>query len=404
MADDQNKDSVEEEDFAAMFEAAEAQQKPSFETGDQVEATVVSLSGDTVFLDLGTRSEALLNREEVLDEDGEPTVAVGDRLTVFVVGWRQGSLRCALRFGAGDKAADNTAALAALRDAYEGQIPVEGTVKEVIKGGYRVEVMGQRAFCPISQISKVFCDTPEQHLEQTYGFQIIEYKEDGRNLVLSRRVLQEREAEERAAELWQRLEVGSVHQGTVSSLQSYGAFVDIGGIDGLVHVSEIAHTRVSDSKEVLSVGQSVQVQIKEIDQENQKISLSLKALLDDPWTAALEELTAGRTTSGRVVRLAQFGAFVELRPGVEGLVHISKMSEGKRIHHPREVVAEGAEVTVRILEIDAERKRISLALEDADAEAIRSATESYRKEQSQQSSQSMGTLGDLLQAKQKQKK
>ena len=403
MAEEDRMGNGDDGDFAAMFEAANAQAKPRFETGDQVEATVVSLSGDTVFLDLGTRSEAQLNREGVLDDEGEPTVAPGDKLNVFIVGWKHGTLRCALRFGAGDKLADNTAALAALRDAYEGQIPVEGVVKEVIKGGYRVEVLGQRAFCPISQISKVFCETPEQHLEQTYGFQLIEYKEDGRNLVLSRRVLQEREAAARASELWQTLEVGSVHDGVVTSLQKYGAFVDIGGVDGLVHVSEISHVRVNDPKEALSVGQSVQVQIKELDGENQKISLSLKALLDDPWNEALQELGAGRTVTGRVVRLTQFGAFVELRPGVEGLVHISRMSEGKRIHHPREVVAEGAEVTVRILEIDPERKRISLTIEDADAEAIRGAAESYREQQSQQSPVSMDTLGDLLKAKLEQK-
>jgi small subunit ribosomal protein S1 len=221
-------------------------------------------------------------------------------------------------------------------------------------------------------------------------------------MVLSRRAILEREAEEAAKIAIESLHEGDVVEGEITSLQKYGAFVDVGGVEGLIHVSELSHTRVGHPDEVVSKGQHVRVQIKEIDRAKGKISLSLKSLLDDPWNEALATLSAGRLAEGKVSRLAAFGAFVEMFPGVEGLVHVSQMAVDKRVNNPREMVSVGQKVRVRVLEIDPDRRRISLALVDEGAEEEREATEEFRASAASHK-RGMGTLGDLLGASLKKK-
>ena len=228
-------------------------------------------------------------------------------------------------------------------------------------------------------------------------FQIIKFEEEGRNIVVSRRRLLEAEAEEKAIELWKHLSVGQTFEGVVSSLREYGAFVDIGGVDGLVHISEISYDRIEDPKDVLEVGQKVTVAIKELDPIKRKISLSLKALMQDPWEEASSVLKSNKIYRGKVVRITRFGAFVELVPGIEGLVHISEMSTERHINNPREVVSDGQEVEVRILEIDFENKRVALSMNTDDSE--RNGKENIRQKSS---GSGMGTLGDLLKDKIKQ--
>jgi small subunit ribosomal protein S1 len=374
--------------------------------GEKLDATVVSIGKEHVFLDIGIRSEGLLLRAEV-ERDGELTVAVGDRIPVYTVGARDGAVMCARRLGAAaggaaDRRDDQAAVLAQIKDAFEAGMPIEGAVKEVNKGGFSVSVLGVRAFCPVSQIDRVYCEKPDEHLGRTYAFSIIRFEEGGRNIVLSRRAILEREAEEAAQIALERLREGDVVEGEVKSLQKYGAFVDLGGVEGLVHVSELSHKRVGHPDEVLSLGQRVRVQIREIDRAKGKISLSLKSLLDDPWNEALASLSGGRIAEGVVSRLAAFGAFVELFPGVEGLVHVSQMAADKRVNNPREVVAAGQKIRVRVLEIDPDRRRISLALVDEGAEEERAATEAFRATAAAQK-RGMGTLGDLLGASMKKK-
>jgi len=370
--------------------------------GEKLDAKVVSIGKEHVFLDIGIRSEGLLARTEV-ERDGELTVSIGDRIPVFTVGARDGAVMCARRLGAAaggafDRKDDMTAVIAQIEDAFNAGMPIEGTVKEVNKGGFSVHVLGVRAFCPVSQIDRVYCEKPDDHLGRTYAFAIARFEEGGRNIVLSRRILLEREAEEAAKIVLERLNVGDIIEGEVTSIQKYGAFVDVGGAEGLVHVSELSHTRIAHPEEVLSKGQHVRVQIKDIDRAKGKISLSLKSLLDDPWNEALANLSAGRIAEGVVSRLAQFGAFVELFPGVEGLVHVSQMAADKRVGNPREMVSQGQKVRVRVLEIDPERRRISLALVDENVEEEREATEAFRATAANRKS-GMGTLGDLLGAK-----
>jgi small subunit ribosomal protein S1 len=215
--------------------------------------------------------------------------------------------------------------------------------------------------------------------------------------VLSRRRVLEAEAEELARELWERVEVGETYEGVVSSVRGYGAFVDLGGVDGLLHVSEMSHGRVDNPADLFAVGDRVTVTVKDIDRAERRIGLSLKALLDDPWDEVSALVQANQVLVGRVTRIARFGAFVEVAPGVEGLVHISELGVERRVHNPREVVREGEEVTVRVLEVDAEKRRVSLTMREEE-------DESWRDDPSLNSSPAakgggMGTLGDLLKDK-----
>lgn len=370
--------------------------------GEKVQAKIFNIGKDYVFLELGSREEGLLPREEVMEDDNL-TVAVGDTISVFTLKIRDGAVLCGLRVGSGgavEKSADKDMALASLRDAFESAMPVEGTVKEVIKGGFSVTVMTMRAFCPISQIDDSYCETPEEHLGHSYDFLVIELDGSGRNIVLSRRRLLEQATEELARDLWKSIEVGAVYSGTVSSLKSYGAFVDIGGIEGLLHVSEIDYERVDDPFDAFKKGEKIRVIVKSIDHEKKRVSLSRKALLEDPWIDAAETIKERAVMTGEVVRLAPFGAFVELKKGVEGLVHISEMGKGKRLRTPREAAREGDKVQVRVLSVDLEKRRISLSMDDLDDEnALDDEALKAQRRERDNSGKGLGTFGDLFKDK-----
>ncbi|MBN2529023.1 MAG: S1 RNA-binding domain-containing protein [Deltaproteobacteria bacterium] len=368
--------------------------------GEKVLATVVSIGAEYVFLDLGTRSEGMVQRDE-LEKNGELTVKVGDEIEVVTSASKDGAIICATRLGQGSvERTDDTAALVAqLQDAYDAGLSVEGKVKETNKGGFNVDIFGVRAFCPISQIDITYCDTPDEHVGRTYEFAITKLENDGRNVVVSRRVLLQKAAELEKQRVWETLCVGQVMDGTVSSLQPYGAFVNLGGIEGLLHISEISHSRLQHPEEVLEKGQALRVQIKELNPEKKKISLSLKSLLDDPWDEFVATTTTGTVFNGKVMKIADFGAFVEVASGIQGLVHVSQMKKGSHVSNPRAVVSVGQQVEVRVLEVDPQSRRVSLAMVDRDAEQEQENAEAFRassRKSQSDSSASMGTLGDLL--------
>jgi small subunit ribosomal protein S1 len=391
-------DKNDELDFDALLEASE-NKGADIAVGDRVEARIIRVGKSYLFLDLGARAEGLLSREEALLDDGELTVKVGDRVQVFVTAFRDGAVLCGRTVGgksAEIKPDDREATLAALKEAFDSGIPVEGTVKESQKGGFSVRIMGLRAFCPISQIDKVYCEDETQHIGQTYRFEILKLEEGGRNLVISRRNVLEREAAELAKKAWAELEVGGTYKGTVTAVKPYGAFVDIGGVEGLVHISEIGYDQVTDPGDVLTKGQEVTVAVVEMDLEKGRISLSLKALMADPWDDVSDTIKPNQVIAGRVTRTAKFGAFVELAGGIEGLVHISNLVANRRVKSPLEVVAVGQEVTVRVLAVDQTERRISLTMileqEEEDwTSALAQSKQSAKK--------SMGTLGDLMKLK-----
>jgi len=253
-----------------------------------------------------------------------------------------------------------------LRDAHQDRIPVEGRVAAVRKGGFEVDLSGLRAFCPISQIDLAFCEKPEEHVGKRYLFRILEIKDRGKDIVVSRRALLQEEQEKKLKETMASLQPGVDVAGRVTKLADFGAFVDLGGVEGMVHVSEISHQRIGHPSEVLQSGQDVRVKVLKIEQgkENRpKIALSIKALEPDAWEKGLG-FEEGEIVSGKVSRLADFGAFVEVAPGVDGLVHVSEISY-ERVSHPSKVLHEGEPVEVMVMGIDHQTRRISLSIKEA---------------------------------------
>ncbi|MCU0288512.1 MAG: S1 RNA-binding domain-containing protein [Acidobacteria bacterium] len=362
--DDHHKRELSDDSFAQLMEESF---KPArtMQIGDEIQATVIGFDNENIFLDLGTRLDGILKRRDLSEKENKK-ITEGQTLTVYVTGKGEGIWMCSNRIGGGDTRGEDTqynTVLTALEDAYNRNIPVEGKITGISKGGFEVQVMGMQAFCPLSQIDKHYCDNPDAHLNKIYTFEIIEFKEEGPNIVLSRRELLAHEEKKRAELLWQKVEEGAVYQGTVAAVREFGAFVDIGGIEGLLHISEIAYERINNAADVLSVGQKLDVVIKNIDRPNRKLSLSAKSLLVDPWNDAVKKLTIGGEYQGKVVRMKTYGAFVELFPGVDGMVHVSRLGTDRRHQHPKEVLNIGDTVTVRVIEIDEQNRKISLTME-----------------------------------------
>ena len=254
-------------------------------------------------------------------------------------------------------------AISILEDAFHSRIPVEGVAEKEIKGGYEIKIAGSvRGFCPFSQMGLRRSDNPQDVVGKKLLFKITEYRDNGRSLVLSNRKVLEEERERIREELKKTLQKDMVVKGTVISLRPFGAFVDLGGIEGLLPISEVGWSRIEDLGSVLSPGQEVQVKVMDLDWEKNRISVSLKAALPDPWLQLPARFPEESCHTGIVAHLAPFGAFVTLAPGIDGLIHISQLGQGKRINHPREVLAEGQAIEVRVIKIDMESKRLSLAL------------------------------------------
>jgi small subunit ribosomal protein S1 len=346
--------------------------------GEVADGKVISIGKENIFLDLGTRAEGMIDREEFIHK-GQLTVKEGETVQVLVSAFRDGIFHCTSRMhqaGRSDsRQSKDSPTLAMLREAFAAHLPVEGKVKSVNKGGFEVIVLGQKTFCPISQIEKNYCQNPEIHLDKTYTFSVMQYEEDGRNIVVGRKELLQAEEHETMKLRWQELEVNQALEGTVTSVHDYGAFINIGGVEGLLHVSEISYQKTQNIQEVLTVGQKLTVAIIKLDRETKKISLSLKALQADPWVEASEKLVVGKEFSGRVVRLKTFGAFIELFPSVDGLLHISQLGVNRRVNHPKEILTLGQMVNVRVLAVDLGQKTISLTMEEPEVD--------YRDELSQ---------------------
>ena len=387
----------DEESFSDMFKAS-THPTAFVKVGEVAEGKVISIGKDNIFLDLGSRAEGMIDSEEFVRQ-GASAIKTGDRVQVLVTAFRDGIFHCTSRLrqaGRSDsRQAKDSPSLAMLREAFAARIPVEGRVKAVNKGGFDVQVMGQKAFCPISQIERKYCQNPETHLEQTYSFLITQYEEDGRNIVIGRKELLQAEGREKARQLWQGLELNQMREGIVTSVHDYGAFVDIGGVEGLLHVSEISHQKLQSAQEALQPGQKLTVAILKLDRETNKISLSLKALLADPWTAAGDKLAVGAEFSGKVVHLKPFGAFIELFPGVTGLLHISRLGADRRVNHPKEILEVGATVNVRILAVDADRKTLSLTMEEPEEDFSGELTR-LKEKQDQDQKNNSGTMAALL--------
>ena len=342
------------EDFAAMFEASLKAKR--IEQGQTIEGTIVAIGPDVAFIDVGGKGEATIEVAELKDADGDIEVAVGDRIQAVVVS-TSGGLTLSRRLARG------AATRAQLEDAYHSRLPVEGRVEKAVKGGYEVRIAGQRAFCPFSQIDIVRGTDPSVHEGKVYTFRITEYKEGGRNLVVSRRALQEDEQRASAVDVKRALVPGAVITGRVASVREFGAFIDLGGgVQGLLHISEMGWSRVADPSQILKPGEEVTVKVLQVDEAKERISLGLKQLTEDPWSRVAAAYEVGQVVSGQVTRVTAFGAFVELEPGVEALAHVSTFAPTGRPTGWKAAVPLGTTAAFEILGIDLEKKRIGVAL------------------------------------------
>ncbi len=357
----ESEDTEQSSEFAEMLAAEEDRQPAEPQAGQKVTGTIIQIGDTDAFVDCGLRTELPLAVTELRDDEGNLQYEVGQVITAHVQKAQDGfKLTMAINL--------KEAGFKALQDAYEAGTPVEGTVKDTNKGGFSIDLGGKRGFCPFSQIDLRRIDDPSVFLGKKLAFKILELSEDGRNIVLSRRALLEAERQAQGSQTRASLELGNIIEGVVTRLVPFGAFVDIGGLEGLVHISQISHQRVGNPADVLQEGQTVKVKVMEIQNlgqgRSERISLSIKALASDPWPTSASGLVPGTDVEGKVTRLVDFGVFVELLPGIEGLVHISELAN-RRIIHPREVLNEGEVINVRIVDVDLERRRISLSRRQA---------------------------------------
>ena len=349
------------DEFANLLESSAAAEPAEIKPGDKLTGKIIQIGERDAFVDCGGRNELPIDVAELKDDEGNLKHAVGDEITAHVQKSPDGlKLTMAINL--------REAGRKALADAFEAGTPVEGKVGQTNKGGFSVDLGGVRAFCPFSQIDVRRADNPEEFVGRTFQFKILELSEDGRNVVVSRRALLQADREAKAAATRASIALGDVLEGVVTRMVPFGAFVDLGGIEGLVHISQISHQRVGNPADVLQEGQQVKVKVLELQNlgmgRSERISLSMKALASDPWPEAAGNLEPNTDVTGKVTRLVDFGVFVELQPGVEGLIHISELAN-RRIIHPREILNEDEEITVRILDVDLDRRRISLSRRQA---------------------------------------
>jgi small subunit ribosomal protein S1 len=355
-----------EESFADLLESYSAGMNENIQVGDRIRGRIISIGSSNVFVDTGTKVDGIVEKAELLDDDGQLSVAQGDELDLYVVAADESEIRLS-------KAISGIGGLNMLRDAYEQRIPVEGKVVAAIKGGFQVEVIKRRTFCPISQMDLIYVEDAEAYVGQTFSFLIKRFEEQGRNIVISRRDILQKELEASRRAFMEQLDLDAVFEGTVVRIMPFGAFVSLApGVEGLVHISELSWSRLDTPEQAVTVGDRLQVKILDIKEGDkpgtQKISLSVKQAMGDPWAEAPSRIRVGEKLMGKVTRCANFGAFVELFAGVEGLVHISEMSYTRRVMRPEEVVAPGDAVMVMVKEFDLDRKRISLSIKDAEGD------------------------------------
>ena len=363
----------ESADFAAMFAQTEQQKPGKLRTGQKISARIAHLGGEVAFLDLGGKGEGIIDLRELRNEKGDLLVNPGETIEGYVLSLTEGNVVVT-------RSVPKGAGREIVQQALDSKIPIEGLVTGQNKGGLEVDLGGMRGFVPASQVDVRFVEDQSQFVGQRLKFRVTELR--GGNAILSRRALLEEERAVQATELRKRLEVGAQLEGTVISVRDFGAFIDLGGLEGLAHVSELSHARVAHAQDVVKPGQRVKVQVLRIEKDekgHEKIALSLRALEQDPWDAARPQLKEGARLSGKVARLQPFGAFVELFPGVDGLVHVSALAD-RHIQHPREVVKEGETIWVQVESVDDAQHRVALRrISEDEAQAPASAPQPKQK-------------------------
>lgn len=356
-------------DFDDLINAQMSSYRGGFNPGDKVKGTVTDINSQYVVLDVNAKREGLVPLGDLTLDNGTLRCAIGDTVDVIFAGMQNG----AFLFSGGyakRQVVDRT-----LADAFANGMPIEGTVEKEINGGYEVTVAGQRAFCPYSQIS-LFRQEGAEYVGHKFNFLISEYGEDDRgvNVIVSRRAVLEKEREAQRQELVEDLYVGMIASGTVTRIVDFGVFVDLGGAEGLIPLKEISWTRDTKPEDVVKPGDQVDVLIKDLDWDRNRISLSLRGAKGDPWNDAVAKFPQGTVFTGKVTHIEPFGAFIELLPGAEGLIPVSRLGRGRRLASPREVLTEGQELLVEVDSIDVDRHRFSLKPVDERVKALKPGT------------------------------
>lgn len=375
-----------EEDFAAMFAASEKARQ--FKRGQMVEGGIVAIGPKVAFIDIGGKGEAEMDVAELKDADGDIEVSVGDRITAMVVS-TSGAIVLSR------KGVRNAATQRELEDAFQSGMAVEGKVVQANKGGYEIRIARERAFCPLSQIDIVRTDDPNVHVGKTYVFRVIEYKNGGKDVVVSRRKVLEAEQRANAAEARKAIVPGAVITGRVASVVDFGAFVDLGGVQGLLHVSEMGWSRVTSPNEIVAPGDQVTVKVLRVDEATQKISLGMKQLQDDPWSTVSSKYQVGGLYRGRVSRIADFGVFVELEPEFTGLIPASETGVDRNMDL-RKAFQVGTGLDVVVLDVDAASRRIRLSKSAVAEQQEQSDVRDYAARSEAAAGPSVGSLAEKL--------
>ena len=360
------------EDFAAMLAAHETASN-RLQPGQKVTGTVIAITGDSVFVDVGIKVDGIIDRKDILDAEGNESVKPGDSLEAWVTGVSSQEIRLSRSMsGSG---------VAALEEARDAAVPVDGRITAVCKGGYTVDVLGKQAFCPGSQLGVATSEDAAEIVGRSMPFLVIRVENRGRNVVVSHRAIVERERAEQLDALLENLKPGDMVEGKITRFAAFGAFMELApSVEGMIHLSELSWSRVGAPDEAVSLGDTVRTKVISISKDSKghvRISLSRKQAEGDPWQDVTTRLEPGTVVSGKVVRLAPFGAFVELLPGIEGLVHISELSWTKRVAKAEDVLAAGEVVSVKIKEINLENRRISLSLRDAEGDPWKEAGQQF---------------------------
>ncbi len=341
------------EELLGIYESSISQ----FEEGQVVVGSVISVGRESVLVDVGYKSEGQISIQEFIDEDGNVNVKVGDEFEVMIEVWDEEEETVLL---SRDKA-KKVKVWDAIKKIYDDDGTIEGVITNRVKGGFSVDI-GLTAFLPGSQADLRPIRNMDEMVNNTYEFKILKYNKKRNNIVLSRRVLLEAQRETMRAATLAAIENDKIMDGIVKNITEYGVFVDLGGVDGLLHITDISWGRVKHPSELFSVGDNITVKILSFDFEKERVSLGMKQLTPDPWTTAVDKYPIGSKIEGRVVSLTDYGAFIELEEGVEGLIHVSEMSWTRKIRHPSQMVAVGEQVEAVVLDLKPDNRRISLGI------------------------------------------
>lgn len=344
------------EDFKTLFE--EHARSLNIKEGEVLKGTVVEIRRDHVMVDIGFKSEGLVNVEEFRDFDGKINLEPGEEVDVVVEQLEDKNGMIVLS----KERADALRSWDRVADVYENEETIEGVIINKIKGGMSVNLGGIKAFLPASQIDLKPIKSLDKLIGQKFSFKILKLNKAKGNIVLSRRVVLETERASLKQDLLENLKEGQVLDGVVKNITDYGAFVDLGGVDGLLHITDLTWGRVGHPSEILKVGDEVEVCVLKYEKGSEKVSLGMKQLKQDPWQEVNESFTPGEKVKGKVVNVTDYGVFVELAEGIEGLVHVSELTWNKKIKHPSQVVKQGEEIEAVILDIDSSNRRISLGV------------------------------------------